>query len=286
MDYQLYDTAGQAVPGILATIPDPPKQLYWAGGSLDRLLDRPRVAIVGSRRISAYGRRVTARLAEELARHGVVIISGLALGVDAVAHRGALDAGGATIAVMPCSLEKLYPAYNTKLGQNIYQAGGTLVSEYGPESLFTYKYNFVARNRLIAGLADAVLITEAAEKSGSLHTAQFALEQGREVLVVPGNIDSPTSAGTNNLLKIGATPVTNVDDILRAIKAETQTMARPSRQSSTPNEQVVLDLLDTGLHDGESLLEHSNLPTAEFNRTLTMLEIHGLIRATGNNTWA
>src|SRR5207244_4380589 len=135
------------------------------------------------------------------------------LGVDAVAHQAALDAGGLTIAVLPSPLEEIYPVSHRRLAMQILEKGGALISEF-PEGTPAFRGNFIARNRLVSGLSDALLITEAAEKSGSLHTARFALEQGREVLAVPGNITSITSAGTNNLLKAGAAPVTSYEDVM------------------------------------------------------------------------
>lgn len=284
MKYQIYDTDGLSVPPVLAAIPDPPQQLLWAGNGLDRLLERPRVAIVGSRKVSAYGREVTGQLARELASQGIVIVSGLALGVDGLAHRGALDADGLTIAVLPCSIDRIYPASNDHLGQQIVAKGGTIVSEYASGTPFMFKYNFVARNRIISGLSDVVLITEAAEDSGSLHTAEFALQQGKEVLVVPGPITSPTSGGTNNLLKVGATPVTDYRDVLRALGIETDRKLL-KRKAATAAGQTVLELVETGIHDGEMLLRQTRLPPAVFNQTLTMLEINGQIRPGGANTW-
>ena len=271
-------------PTCLRTMNDPPAQLNWVGQPIAKWLERPRVAIVGSRKVSGYGRQTTLQLASELAQAGVVIISGLALGVDALAHQGALEAGGTTVAVLPCSLDKIYPAHNEQLGKRIAAQGGTLISEYSTDMPYMNKYNFVARNRIISGLADAVLITEAALDSGSLHTADFALQQGREVLVVPGNITSPTSAGTNSLLKIGATPVTNSHDVLQALGL-TVTSKAQQRTGGTPAEQIILDLVSDNVHEGDQLLAASQLPTDLFNQSLTMLEITGKITAGGANSW-
>jgi DNA processing protein len=149
-----------------------------------------------------------------------------------------------------------------------------------------FKYNFIARNRIVAGLADALLITEAAEKSGTLHTAKFALEQGRDVLAVPGNITSPGSTGTNNLIKTGATPVTSVDDVLYVLGLHHPHAATTQRKGSSTEEQALIDLLYSGVSDGHELLTRSQLPAPQFSQALTMLEISGKIRALGNNTWA
>lgn len=190
------------IPERLQQIASPPKRLFVMGTPLGELLALPCVAIVGSRKVSSYGREVTTKLAYDLASRGVVIISGLALGVDGLAHKAALEAGGKTIAVLPSPLEKIYPSSHAQLAKQILDSGGTLVSEYALGTPFNLS-TFIARNRLVSGLSNAVLITEAAEQSGSLHTARFALEQGRDVLAVPGSIFSETSRGTNNLLKVG-----------------------------------------------------------------------------------
>jgi DNA processing protein len=278
----LYNASGY--PAVLRNLVDAPKQLFISG-DLEELLARPRVAIVGSRKISAYGRSVTAELAGKLAEQGIVIVSGLALGVDACAHRAALDAGGLTMAVLPGPVEKIYPSSHTSLAQQIVAKGGALVSEY-PAGSDVFKFNFIARNRIIAGLADTMLITEAAEKSGSLHTARFALEQGKDVLAVPGNIDSPTSVGTNNLLKSGAAPITNVEDILHILGLEPQIKTAQAPKGANEHEQTLLDLIATGIQDGAELQALSNQDAALFGQTLTMLELTGKIRPLGNNQWS
>jgi DNA processing protein len=268
------------VPEKLRNISTPPKQLFVLGCNVNELLMRPCVTIVGSRKVSAYGKTVTLNLAGELAKAGIVIISGLALGVDSLAHKAALDAGGTTIAVLPTGLDRIYPATHRL------QQGGALVTEY-PEGTDIYKTNFVARNRLASGMADAVLITEATEKSGTLHTASFALEQGKPVLAVPGNITSPTSAGTNNLIKTGATPVTSAQDVFYALGMDVEAgRGKAAPRSSNPNEQAILDLLFAGVSDGTDLLLQSEIEVSAFNQTLTMLEIRGHIRPLGNNRWS
>lgn len=246
-------------------------------------MSRPKVAIVGSRKISPYGKAVTAQLASELARQGIVIVSGLAYGVDSVAHRAALDAGGLTIAVLPSSIESIYPAAHRGLAMQIIEQGGALLSEYsgtGP----AYKNHFIARNRIVSGISDALLITEAAVNSGTMHTARFALEQGKEVLAVPGNITSLTSSGTNNLIKTGATPVTSVDDVLHVLHLKPS--AKTVKVSGDPLEQCILDLLNDNVCDANELLLRSQLSAEEFNHSLVMMEITGKIRSLGSNQWA
>lgn len=271
------------IPDKLRQIPDPPLQLYTLGQNLEFLLKRPCLTVVGSRKVSAYGQAVTMQLVGDVARAGAIIISGLAIGVDSIAHKAAMDVGGLTIAVMPCGLDRIYPASHTNLAKRILAQGGALVSEYPPGSV-AYKYNFVARNRLASGLGDAVLITEAGAKSGTLHTAAFALEQGKDVLVVPGNITSPTSVGTNQLLKTGATPVTSSADILQALSVDSLQQSTVP-QGSTPDEQCILDLIRQGTADGDKLLACSKLEITKFNQALTMLEITGKVQGLGNNHW-
>lgn len=274
------------LPESVQNIPSPPQQLFIVGDEFLQLLNKPRVAIVGSRNVSNYGHQVTTRLARELAEQGIVIVSGLALGVDALAHQAALDVDGLTIAVLAGGLDKVYPTSHTQLAQRIVASGGALVSEY-PEGTFAFKQNFIARNRLVSGLSNALLITEAAEKSGSLHTARFALEQGREVLAVPGNITSPTSAGTNNLVKSGATPVTSYQDVLHMLGLKTKAeRPKAAPKGSNKYEQIIIDLLTAGTTDGGELLYQSSLDPSLFNQTLTMLEITGKVRSLGANHWS
>lgn len=271
-------------PPMLRDIPRPPKELYVLG-DLDGLLESRRLAVVGSRHVSPYGKQVTTRLVEEMAGRGVVIISGLALGVDALAHQAALAAKGRTIAVLACGLDKFYPATNARLGQEILDKGGAIISEY-PIGTIPFGPNFIARNRLVAGLAEAVLITEAAIKSGTLHTAGFALEQSKTVLAVPGNITSPESAGTNQLIKTGALTVTEAADVFMALKMNEGASKQQSLIGDTPEELIILRLLASGISDSGELLKASTLNASSFNQNLTMLEIAGKIRPLGAGHWS
>ncbi len=273
-------------PEQLRQIPAPPRQLFHIGVPLTGLLKRPRVAIVGSRNMSPYGQQVTQRLASELAEQGVIIISGLAMGVDYLAHRAALDAGGLAIAVLPGPLDAIVPVINQGLAEEIIQKDGALVSEYESGTL-TYRKNFVARNRLVSGLADAVIITEAGEKSGSLHTANFAIKQGRIVMAVPGNIYSNGCVGTNNLLKRGhAAPITSYKDVMHELGFKTHKTALRNVKGRNAHEQTVLDLMLQGITEGDELFNRSALDISSFNQVLTMLEIGGKIQPLGANHWA
>ena len=239
--------------------------------------------MVGSRKVSAYGKAVTLRLAREAAEQGIIIVSGLALGVDGLAHHAALEANGTTIAVLPSGLSKIYPSTHHQLAKRILEQGGALITEY-PAGVEPFPSNFVARNRLISGISDATLITEAALKSGSLHTANFALDQGRTVMAVPGNITRELSAGTNNLIKAGAVPVTEIRDILAAMNL-TQAVRRDAPIGSTEEETIILGLMVQGISDASELLLRANLDPQVFNQSLTMLEITGKVRPLGAGHW-
>ncbi len=265
-------------PDVLRQIPAPPKELFWLGVSPSSLLNRPRVAIVGSRKASAYGRAVTEHLAGELVRAGVVIVSGLALGVDSIAHQAALDSDGLTIAVLPTSLDQIYPASHLNLARQIVECGGCLVSEYAPGTE-AFPSNFIARNRLVSGLADVLLITEAAKNSGTMHTASFALEQGRTVMAVPGNINSPGSEGCNNLIKTGAVPVTNAEDVFFALGLNPSEPKQTKIFRGSDNEQKIFDLIRHGIADQEELATAARLDGPTLSTALTMLEVNGYIRA-------
>ena len=201
-------------PNKLKLIYDPPELLYCLGDI--RLLNEPSIAIVGTRNASNYGKRIAYNLSQELSKRGVTIISGLASGIDSYAHEGAFKNVGKTIAVLGSGIDVIYPKENEDLYKSIIKNGGLIVSEF-PLGTKPEKDNFPKRNRIISGLSDGVVVVEAKKKSGALITADLALEQGRSVFAVPGNIDSQNSEGTNNLIKEGAVPVTSYLDILIAI---------------------------------------------------------------------
>lgn len=267
---------------IVSTIAVAPKTLYYVGTLPDAR--PPTVAIVGTRKPSSYGREVTQKLAYDLAKRGVVIVSGLALGVDGLAHRAALDAGGTTIAVLGNGLPAFMPSTHRQLGEDIVNRGGAVLSEYEPHTP-ARPYQFLERNRLVSGLSDAIIITEAATRSGTLNTAAHALEQGRTVFVVPGNITSPLSAGCNALLKQGAAPVTCADDVLEVIAPQ---LLQPQAQlalGDTPQQTTLIQLLQRGVRDGDELQQQSQLPPGDFAAELTMMELNGVVRSLGANQW-
>jgi DNA processing protein len=213
------------LPLLLRAIHDPPERLYLRGGGDTELLSRSAVAIVGARACSSYGTQVARMLGRELAIAGVVVVSGLARGVDGEAHRGALQGGGHTVAVLGCGIDRDYPAAHAALAREIGERS-LLVSEYEP-GVEPAPWRFPARNRIIAGLCAATVVVEARERSGALITADFALEEGREVFAVPGEITSSLSAGTNALLRLGATPLTAPGDVLESLGLEAPEPALP-----------------------------------------------------------
>jgi DNA processing protein len=282
MNVNILTLSSHGYPENLAQITSPPEQLYWSGAKPASWLDRPKIGIVGSRKITPYGRTVTAKLAAELARAGVVVISGLAYGVDVCAHQAVLAANGLTVAVLGTSLDDIYPAAHAQIADQIARQG-TIFSEY-PAGTPGYPANFIARNRIISGLCDVLLITEAAVNSGSLHTARFALEQGKTVMAVPGNITSPISEGCNNLIKSGAVPVTSAEDVFFALGISPLT-DKLRRFKGTAAERQVLDFIKEGLADQDELSSATKLDSPVLASTLTMLEIQGYIRPAGSGNW-
>lgn len=272
----------------LASIANPPKSLCFMGKLPTS--GAPVVAIVGSRKPSAYGREATEQLAGDLAKAGCIIVSGLALGIDGIAQRAALEAGGTVIGVIPNELPDISPQTNYKLAMNIIKNGGAILSEWKKgDGKIVNRWSFLERNRLVSGLADAVIITEAAERSGTLNTAAHALSQGRDVFAVPGNITSPLSAGCNALLKQGALVATTATDILNVIapsNAQSATDQAVIPLGETPAENTIIDLLRTGLRDGDQLQQQSGLNPADFATALTMLEINDVVKPLGANNWA
>lgn len=267
---------------VLEHISKPPKNMFFRGTiPVERI---PTVAIVGTRKPSSYGKEVTYKLASDLSKHGIIIVSGLALGTDSIAHRAALDAGGITLAVLANSVDKIYPRSHQDLGEQIIYSGGAVLSEYEPPT-DPRNYLFLARNRIVSGLSDAVIITEAALRSGTLSTATRALEQGKEVFVVPGNITSPLSAGCNALLKQGAHPVTCAEDVIEVIAPVLLQKPKAQALGSTPLEASIITLISGGIRDGDELQQQSGVSAAEFSQAITMMEINGVVRALGGNNW-
>ena len=281
-EYKYHKLNSSELPEKFNSIDPLPNTIYYRGGDLLTNLEKPTVAIVGSRKPTTYGREVTEMFTRALSSKGIIIVSGLALGIDSIAHKTCVESGGQTIAVLPCGPGLIYPSSHRSLAQRIIELDGNLLTEY-PENTPAYKQNFIARNRIISGLADIVIVTEANERSGTLHTANFALSQGKTVMAVPGPITSPYSKGTNNLIKAGAIPLTEPSDIFFKLGMRE---SRPSEITANNQEEyTILTLLSQGVRDGQELLDRSHLVPQIFNQTLTMLEINGKIKALGNNQW-
>jgi len=260
-------------PPLLRAIHDPPPGLFLRGAAAAELLSRAAVAIVGARACSAYGAEVARMLGRELAAAGLVVVSGLARGIDGAAHRGALEARGSTVAVLGCGVDRDYPAAHAGLAREICERG-LVVSEYAP-GVEPAPWRFPARNRIIAGLARATVVVEARERSGALITADLALEEGREVLACPGEITSALSTGTNGLLRLGATPLTRVEDVLEAFGLESA--AAPTPPAVGPTATEVLERLADAPAGIDELAAVTGLGAAELAGALTELELGGVV---------
>lgn len=260
-----------AFPSALRSIFDPPLGLFVRGTAPLELLERAAVAIVGARAASGYGRHVTRTFARELAAAGLVVVSGLARGIDGEAHRGALDAGGATVAVLGCGIDRDYPASNAELAARIAQTG-LIVSEYAP-GVEPAPWRFPARNRIIAGLSAATVVVEARERSGALITADLAMEEGREVFAVPGEITSALSAGTNHLLKHGAALASSPEDVLAVFGLEPEQKVAAAVGAVA---ERVLERLRDGAAGADELARALELDAGPLAAALVELELAGL----------
>ncbi len=302
---------------VLNAIALTPKTLYFRGKmpknvSKNGRSVRPKtVAIVGSRHNTRYGEEIAYDLAYKLAQKGVIVVSGLAYGIDSIGHRGCLAAGGITIAVLGNPIDCIHPYNHTGLAAEIIEKGGAIISEYPPKNAdpeenplapgeylnehgrrqIEYKASFLHRNRLISGLSDIVVVVEAAEKSGSLNTAAHALNQGKTVFAVPGNITNPYSQGCNKLIKQGACPYTSPDDVLQELFPEDyikkqKKLRQQKLFGDTDAETLILQAIAGGLRSGEDIMRETHLPPEVFNQTITLLEIKSRLRPLGLNNWS
>lgn len=284
------------------------KMLYYYGKLPKKC---PTVAIVGARKNTSYGYEVAYKAAYAAAKAGAVVVSGLAYGIDSIAHRGALDAGGVTVAVLGTPITEIYPKEHRGLAQEIIEKGGAVMSEYGPldiaEGGQQMKVRFLERNRIISGLSDVVMVVEAADRSGSLNTATQALNQGKELMVVPGDITRAASRGCNKLLAQGAHPYTEEMDLLELLfpsecggsghsgsgfgpnrvrlSTQEKKLQQLSMLAETEVETQILGFLVSGICDGEEIIEKGEISAAEFSQAMTILEIKGAVRALGANRW-
>jgi DNA processing protein len=269
----------EAYPRLLKEIEQPPPVLYSRGSLL--IEDEWAVAVVGTRRMTSYGRQVVEDIATALAASGVTVVSGLAIGIDTHAHQAALRTGGRTLAVLGSGVDHIYPPSNRRLAEEII-ANGALLSDYppgtGPDAA-----NFPARNRIISGLARIVVVVEAGETSGALITANFALEQGRDVFAVPGSIYAPQSKGTNRLIQQGATPLLDPQELLAVLNMTMAVEHKTARTvlPSDPTEAAILATLNQEPRHIDEVQQTTQLPIAQVSAALTMMELKGLVRQVG-----
>lgn len=290
---RLLSRESEGYPGDLLATPDAPYVLYMRGTSDETGDGFLRIGIIGSRRASEYGLKVAYDLGYALAKRGVVVVSGLATGIDSEAHRGAVEANGKTMAVLGCGVNLVYPADNSQIMVDVMKHG-QVISEF-PFDTPPYKWNFPQRNRIISGLCHGIVVVEAEEVSGTSITASHALEQGKELFAVPGSIYSPTSVGTNRLIRNGATPVTCVNDILEVfegfeltreepefiaeVKAEPVVYEVQSDDEEVMPEQVILQAIRTEALTVDEISAKTGIPLPQASGIMTVMEISGLVDA-------
>ncbi|MFZ5908858.1 MAG: DNA-processing protein DprA [Chloroflexota bacterium] len=276
---QILTWQDEAYPQRLREISQPPPVLYLRGELLPE--DTWAVAIVGTRRVTPYGRQVTEQIASFLAGNGVTVVSGLARGVDAIAHQAALRAGGRTLAVLGSGVDRIYPPENRALAEQVCERGA-LLSDYAPGTA-PESANFPPRNRIISGLSMAVVVVEAGETSGALITAEFAAEQGREIFAVPGSILAPQSKGANKLIQQGALPLLSASDVMQALNL-TRVGQHKAARKAIPSDAVEAKLMsalgDEPLHVDE-IRNQTDLPVEKVSATLIMMELKGMVRQVG-----
>ncbi len=282
---QTIEKSSDHFPSLLKEIADPPKQLYVVGVLPDDKVAK--VAIVGTRKATAHGKLLARRVAEEFARRGIVVVSGLAMGIDTAAHEGALRGGGKTIAVLPCGLDAIYPRQNERLAEEIGKAGGALISEYAPGTE-AFQYRFLERNRIVSGLSIATIIIEAPSESGALVTARLAGEQGREVFVFPGPHDHPNYIGSHALIRDGARLVASVghifEDLGLVISVAPDAAQGALHDVFSDNEQgkYIFEIIKgAGAPIRiDKIIELTKLEPRVVNQALTLLSLHTMIKET------
>lgn len=265
----------EAFPTALRDIPDPPLLLYWRGDLQAARV--PGVAVVGARRCTAAGRQFATQLGADLAHRGIVVVSGLALGIDGAAQNGVVQAGGVTVAVLGSGLRQLYPAANRALAERLLDAGGLVLSEYPPD-MPPARWHFPERNRIVSGLAVATVVVEAGDRSGSLITARMALEQGRDVYAVPGPPGSAVSRGCHRLIRQGAGLVTGANDVLAELGLEVSTPAASVAPRLGQRAQRILQALAGGRLGTDELMLETGCGAAELAAEMTSLELEGFVR--------
>jgi len=272
----------QNFPELLKKIPNPPQQIYFQG-ELKKSEKYP-LAVVGTRKMSNYGQQVTEYFVRVLSQSGLTIISGLALGIDSLAHKTALENKAKTIAVLGSSLDNIYPKIHKNLAEKIINSGGAIISEYPPETP-PYQSNFIERNRLISGLSLGVLVIEAPQKSGAIMTVQQAIKQKRKVFIVPGRIYDRNSVGTNQLIRQGGQLVQNPEQILKELKIKSGFIKNKVKENLSTSEEIVLKILTKDPAHIDKITQEAKMPTNEIISALTQMELKGIIKNLGNNQY-
>ncbi|MCX6737894.1 MAG: DNA-processing protein DprA [Candidatus Parcubacteria bacterium] len=282
-DINTIDINNPLYPQLLKEIIDPPRVLYYKG-NLD-FNNAPIIAVVGTRRCSDYGKQATIEIVFKLAQAGFTIVSGMAKGIDTIAHQTALDYNSKTIAVLGTGIDdkSIYPQENLGLSKKIIENNGAIISEYSPGTT-GYKSNFPKRNRIISGISQAVLVIEAKEKSGALITARHAIRQKKTVFALPGSIYSPNSKGCNQLIKNGAKLINRAEDIFKEFGLNPKIISQKIR-NITPEEKLILDILKNQALHINKIIESTKISPAKTNSCLINLEMAGIIKNLGNNTF-
>lgn len=277
------DASEPDFPDILAKIPNPCYLIYYKGDI--GLLKEFSIGMIGSRKPTAYGKYVANLFGSELAKKGVIVTSGFANGIDSESHRAAVAAKGKTVAVLGTTLANIYPKSNTAFARELVDSGSLIISEY-PHDMDTLPHHFVERNRLISALSEGLLVVEAGEKSGTLTTVDHALEQGKNVFAVPGNINSANSYGTNRLIQFGAKPVTSVQDILEEYPFHIFREENAISHSLSGEEKIVMDVLkENGVLTSEEIAFFTKININYIIGILSVLEIKELVRDLGNHSY-
>ncbi len=283
-DIKIVTLESEEYPLLLKEIYSPPPILYYKGTLPNN--SNFSLAVVGTRKTSIYGRQATLDLVSVLAKTGLIIVSGLALGIDTLAHQATLKHGGNTIAILGCGLDKIYPASNHQLAKNIVLNGGCLISEY-PPGTEPLKQHFPARNRIIAGITKGVLVIEGSHKSGALITAKFSLEYNREVMAIPGSIFNINAEGTNYLLKNGAHLISSAEDVLNVLDLQFIQNYKETQQVLPQNseEKILFKIIIKSPIHIDEIIQQCTLPISTINATLTIMEMKGMIKNLGGGNY-
>ncbi len=269
-------------PALLKEIPNPPKEIFYLGDFFEKsLVERPKIAIVGTRKATAYGRAIAKEMAQEFAKKGIVVVSGLAMGIDTAAHEGALLGGGKTIAVLACGLDSVYPRQNENLAKRIIETGGAIISEY-PAGTEAFKNHFLERNRIVSGLSVATVVVEAPNESGALVTARLAAEQGREVFIAPGPMNNSNYFGSHKLVRDGAILISTIEDIFEDLGWDFSRTNTNLPDDLNGEEKIIFEMVkQAGLPVGvDKITEITKLEPQKVNQIIALLVIRDILRET------